>query len=301
MQEVFMEKRLHLESSPKRGTGPRTENGKQRSSRNSIKHGIFSDVPFLRGERRETFESLLRGLHLSIDPVGQLEELLVEKLAMLTWRYRRLLVAENAELTKNTEFLESDECEREALEAERIGISSSTSINGGLMSNIANGDVLDRCLEYLAVLLERIRVNGFNVNGDVEILERLYGDRPQLNETLREFYAVWHDTSKVPEAERQLRGYDDPEQCEKNALIYISEEIRILKAYKKARESNKSERTKLEILARNIPNTSALDQLLRYEASLERSFDRTLNQLERLQRMRRGQPVTPRIDVNIVS
>ena len=60
-----------------------------------------------------------------------------------------------------------------------------------------------------------------------------------------------------------------------------------------------SERTKLEILRRSVPDSSGLDRLLRYEASLERTFDRALNQLERLQRMRRGQPVAPRIDVNV--
>ena len=43
---------------------------------------------------------------------------------------------------------------------------------------------------------------------------------------------------------------------------------------------------KLEELCRNVPEAPRLDRLLRYEASLERAFDRTLNQLERLQRMR---------------
>jgi hypothetical protein len=41
-----------------------------------------------------------------------------------------------------------------------------------------------------------------------------------------------------------------------------------------------------------IPNAPELDRLLRYAASLERSFDRTLNQLLDLQRMRLGQPKT---------
>ncbi len=43
------------------------------------------------------------------------------------------------------------------------------------------------------------------------------------------------------------------------------------------------------------------DRLLRYEASLERSFDRTLSQLERLQRMRAGQPVLPELKVRVSS
>jgi hypothetical protein len=49
------------------------------------------------------------------------------------------------------------------------------------------------------------------------------------------------------------------------------------------------------VLRRSIPDSHRLERLLRYEASLERAFDRTLSQLERLQRMRLGQPV----DVNL--
>jgi hypothetical protein len=37
---------------------------------------------------------------------------------------------------------------------------------------------------------------------------------------------------------------------------------------------------------------------MRYETSLDRSFDRTLKQLERLQRMRSGQPVLPKLEVH---
>jgi len=51
-------------------------------------------------------------------------------------------------------------------------------------------------------------------------------------------------------------------------------------------------------VCRNVPDGPGLDRLLRYEASLERSFDRTLSQLERLQRMRLGQPVLPKLEVS---
>ena len=43
------------------------------------------------------------------------------------------------------------------------------------------------------------------------------------------------------------------------------------------------------------------DQLLRYETTLDRRIDRILAQLERFQRIRLGQPVPPRIDVNLSS
>jgi len=50
-----------------------------------------------------------------------------------------------------------------------------------------------------------------------------------------------------------------------------------------------------------VPDAPRLDCLLRYEASLERAIDRTLTQLERLQRMRLGQPVSSPIKLDVSS
>ena len=50
-----------------------------------------------------------------------------------------------------------------------------------------------------------------------------------------------------------------------------------------------------------VPPQAVSDRLIRYEAHLSREFDRTLNQLERLQRMRNGQPVLPPIKVEVSS
>ena len=57
------------------------------------------------------------------------------------------------------------------------------------------------------------------------------------------------------------------------------------------------EHQKVEAVRRSVPDSPTHDRLLRYEASLERSFDRTLGQFERLQRMRLGQPVLPKLEV----
>ena len=51
------------------------------------------------------------------------------------------------------------------------------------------------------------------------------------------------------------------------------------------------------LLKWEIPDSDELDRLLRCEASLERALDRTLSQLERLQRMRLGQSVPPKLEV----
>lgn len=63
----------------------------------------------------------------------------------------------------------------------------------------------------------------------------------------------------------------------------------------RARESSGGSRglEEMELLQNAIPLGPRLESLLRYETHLEKAFERTLAQLERLQRIRRGQSVPP--------
>jgi hypothetical protein len=72
--------------------GPKTQQGKQRSSQNSLKHGVFSRGALSKGESRAKLNSLLTGLRNALKPEGELEELLVDKLAALAWLERRLII-----------------------------------------------------------------------------------------------------------------------------------------------------------------------------------------------------------------
>ncbi len=82
-------------------------------------------------------------------------------------------------------------------------------------------------------------------------------------------------------------------------LDEIDKEFRRLESYRTNLNSIETERMKLEELRGSVPDSPHLDRLLRYEASLERAFDRTLNQLERLQRARLGQPLPPSLNVHV--
>jgi hypothetical protein len=79
-------------------TGPRTEEGKSRSRRNSLKHGILAPALLItEGEGAEDpdeFDGLLGRLRRDLAPVGTLEEMLVEKIAVSCWRQRRALRCE---------------------------------------------------------------------------------------------------------------------------------------------------------------------------------------------------------------
>ncbi|MGB7727394.1 MAG: hypothetical protein WBL50_05140 [Candidatus Acidiferrum sp.] len=73
--------------------GPRTPQGKQRSSQNSFKHGFYSREVSLNGKSRTQYNALLRGLWNDYEPRGTRQQVFVEKLALLLWSQRRVLSA----------------------------------------------------------------------------------------------------------------------------------------------------------------------------------------------------------------
>ena len=79
----------------------------------------------------------------------------------------------------------------------------------------------------------------------------------------------------------------------------IDEELERLQQFQRLQTALQGERNRVELLRSGVPEGAGLERLLRYEASLERAFDRTLAQLERLERLRQGQWVAPRIEVGI--
>ena len=48
-----------------------------------------------------------------------------------------------------------------------------------------------------------------------------------------------------------------------------------------------------------LPSSGVLEKILRYETKLERQLYQAINQLERLQRMRLGEPVPPPVNVQL--
>lgn len=73
----------------RRGTGPRTEQGKEKSKHNALKYGIFSKVVVLENESQAEVDALRNELRDYLQPEGALEEILVDKLTTLFWRLRR--------------------------------------------------------------------------------------------------------------------------------------------------------------------------------------------------------------------
>ncbi len=75
-----------------KSSGPRTSEGKRRSSRNAVKHGLLARHVVLTDHANEDpreFDELLEGLMDDYQPQGMIEKMLVERLAASFWRLRR--------------------------------------------------------------------------------------------------------------------------------------------------------------------------------------------------------------------
>ena len=111
-------------------------------------------------------------------------------------------------------------------------------------------------------------------------------------------YREWVRTSKSSGEEQRRGGHAPLQQCRLNVLCEIDQESGRLRRYQQVRASLETMGTPPEVVRHSVSDAPTLDGLLRYEAALDRSFDRTLNRLERLQRMRLGQPVLPKLEVS---
>ena len=97
-------------------TGPVSPEGKALVSQNAVKHGIFArDLIITSGDGKEDqqeYNELLDGLIVSLHPTGQMECLLVEKIAADYWRLRRVLRFESGSIRKILDMAISDYYEK---------------------------------------------------------------------------------------------------------------------------------------------------------------------------------------------
>jgi hypothetical protein len=73
-----------------KSTGPKTPERKAAVRLNALKHGLLSQSVLLPGEDEEALRELSQNLKVELQPVGELESLLVDRIIASYWRLRRL-------------------------------------------------------------------------------------------------------------------------------------------------------------------------------------------------------------------
>jgi hypothetical protein len=77
-------------------TGPRTAEGKSRSSRNAVAFGIYSATDFVRPEEMRIYHHFCQNFQQDLSPEGALEQTLAAEITHAAWRLRRCSVAESS-------------------------------------------------------------------------------------------------------------------------------------------------------------------------------------------------------------
>ncbi len=76
--------------------GPVSPRGKMNSSKNSLHHGILARAVVLDSENKDRFHELLNSFRSTYRPVGPVEAVLVQKMAVAHWRLMRLWTHQKA-------------------------------------------------------------------------------------------------------------------------------------------------------------------------------------------------------------
>lgn len=161
-------------------TGPKTVQGKGRSRWNAFKHGILAyDLLILATDDHEEvkeFEELAGALWMDREPVGKLEEILVERIAVCIWRQKRALRCE-AGLTQLDRYSHMEDVARfkhdygcEKLShwpTDRFSLPDAEGIDRILRYETAIQRQMDRALDQLERLQRRRK--GEHVPAPVEV------------------------------------------------------------------------------------------------------------------------------------
>jgi len=262
-------------------TGPKSVEGKLIVSRNAIKHGIFSkDIIISKGDGKEDkadFDVLLANLAEDLQPIGKLEELLVEKIAVNYWRLRRLIRFESGQIRDRL-----DEYRTQAVEDFYSGdddfySSSRKKRKRPDMQFYSYADYIsDEEFEEQKKRVEDLSNDSIDFAADDAFLKYVL-------ETKFHVHSPEDNQREINKARKYVKELS-PQMLGKYRSAYASfqkqlwEEMREVKGWQK----------KFEIveLMRSIPNNMEIDKIIKYENSLERSIFRNLAVLSELQKRR---------------
>jgi hypothetical protein len=277
-----------------KSTGPQTPAGRAVSKMNAFKHGILSKEVVVHGrcimESDREFAALHQRLWEDLNPVGPLEEMLVDQIVTTHWRLRRALKAESGEIALSVDegHWKRSRCNPylQWTEWEVFG----DPIPKMHECSIGNG-ILER---WLGELRKTVEQEGELTEAAIQNVIKHFGGKPNsLTKDLEELRSqLQHNPERLEPSALRAKQKEQALACIDRKLRFISWE-----------KSDCEEREKKEEEARQaaavLPSPEVLDKIMRYVTKLERQLYRAMNQLERLQRMRQGEAVPPPLTMEV--
>jgi len=139
-------------------TGPKTPEGKQRSSLNALRHGLTSQVVVMTTEDHDAYRTHLRAFTSEHQPKGATESQLVQALADAAWRLNRVSALETNLLTLGVlhEDLWHHETTYEMREA--LGVAKVLESHTKALATLSlHGQRLSRQFERTLALLQKLQ------------------------------------------------------------------------------------------------------------------------------------------------
>ena len=254
--------------------------GYMASRLNALQHGVLSRYTVLPWEEPTEYDALLQSLADEHAPVGPTEAYLVEELAGVLWRKRRLRLAEAATYRRALQAT-TDTHRGTARAALVLTARSSAKVD---VSEALRHPTDSGPRELAEIEADRNRTLAALASLKTDDGEAYHAALAMLDESTRE---AWQD---------QLTW--EPGDYEAGATPFAVD-APSLKRYLEEEIMPWYEEQRAQIVARPIVRAQALGESLdpdklerlgRYEVHLDRKFERTLSTLIRLQELRRTKP-----------
>jgi hypothetical protein len=278
-----------------KSTGPRTDAGRAVSRLNALKHGILSTQVLVRGrhgkENAREFKALHARFHEELQPHGPVEEMLVDQIVTAHWRLRRALAAEAGAIALGVDDGKWNRTwgtnpQLRWMQWEVLG----DPIYGMETSAMGNR-LLETGLREVRGAVER---DGELTEAAVQDFKDTFGNKE--NVLTRELDRLRLRT-RVPEnAENAAARREENKQ---QVLALLDRKLRLTTWRKEECDDHDRNQAEAQQAVAALPDADTLDKILRYETKLERQMHRAMAQLERLQRMRRGEAVPAPLTVEV--
>ena len=235
---------------------------------NAMKHGVLSKLAVLAHENHAEFDELLAALIDEHRPAGVTEQCLIEELASIIWRKRRVLLGENAQINhglKSTmsqigSVLNASTPFQEGLSAEKTNLRDLFKKSPDELTALQNHAILQQTIIRKACAILR--------DGGATAYKRA---RRSLNWDVIE---AWDDLVATGNYQATIE----------DLLKFLNDILRPIYVHQQ-QEAAMAHVIKLQTLGDGM-QVQRLEKLNRYETHLDRKFERTLAMLLKLKSLR---------------
>lgn len=237
---------------------------------NAMKHGILSRLVVLAHEDHAEFADLLAALIDEHRPAGMTERHLIEELATIIWRKRRVLLAEGAKINEGL---------KNAVNSSKSVMSSAAPFQRGLSGeNTDLRDLFDATPEDNAESLKSAELDLAAGRKAAAILRKGGANAyEKARRALIQESRDWWD--------ERVEDEEHPATAE-GLAEFIRDSLEPI-CYRMAREARFTPAIKAQTLGEGL-RAHLMEKLNRYETHLDRKFERTLAMLLKLKELRVG-------------